>query len=43
MGWFDEQIRQRKLNDDRLFEEAFADIAGAVTGSKVYEALNDFQ
>lgn len=43
MGWFDEQIRQRKLNDDRLFEEAFADIAGAVTGSKVYAALNDFQ
>ena len=43
MGWFDEQIRQRKLNDDCLFEEAFADIAGAVTGSKVYAALNDFQ
>lgn len=43
MGWFDEQIRQRKLNDDRLFEEAFADIAGAVTGSRVYAALNDFQ
>ncbi len=43
MGWFDEQIRQRKLNDDRLFEEAFADIAGAVTGKRVYSALNDFQ
>ena len=43
MGWFDEQIRQRKLNDDRLFEEAFADIAGAVTRNRVYSALNDFQ
>ena len=43
MGWFDEQIRQRKLNDDCLFEEAFADIAGAVTGKRVYSALNDFQ
>lgn len=43
MGWFDEQIRQRKLSDDCLFEEAFADIAGAVTGKRVYSALNDFQ
>lgn len=43
MGWFDEQIRQRKLNDDYIFEEAFADIAGAVTGSRAYSVLNDFQ
>lgn len=43
MGWFDEQIRQRKLNDDYIFEEAFADIAGAVTGSRAYSVLNDLQ
>ena len=23
MGWFDEQIKQRKQSDDQLFEEAF--------------------
>ena len=27
MGWFDEQIKQRKQNDDELFAEAFAGIA----------------
>ena len=39
MGWFDEQIKQRKQNDDELFAEAFAGIAGAVTGEKI-SALN---
>ena len=39
MGWFDEQIKQRKQNDDELFAEAFAGIAGAVTGAKI-SALN---
>ncbi|HIU59729.1 MAG TPA: NHLP family bacteriocin export ABC transporter permease/ATPase subunit, partial [Candidatus Scatosoma pullistercoris] len=39
MGWFDEQIKQRKQNDDELFAEAFAGIAGAVTGEKL-SALN---
>lgn len=39
MGWFDEQIKQRKQNDDELFAEAFAGIAGAVTGVKI-SALN---
>ena len=27
MGWFDEQIRLRKLNDEEMFEDAFLDMA----------------
>ena len=34
MGWFDEQIKQRKRNDDDIFSEAFVGIADAVLGSK---------
>lgn len=41
MGWFDEQIKERKQNDDNVFSDAFANIAGAVMGKKVSEALND--
>lgn len=41
MGWFDEQIRQRKQNDDDTFAESFIHIAGAVMGPKVLAALND--
>lgn len=41
MGWFDEQIRERKKYDDELFSDAFADIAGAVLGTKLSETLND--
>ena len=32
MGWFDEQIRQRKLEDDRIFRESLKGAAGAVLG-----------
>jgi NHLM bacteriocin system ABC transporter ATP-binding protein len=39
MGWFDEQIKQRKKNDDDLFEEAFVGIADAVLGSKMSAAF----
>ena len=35
MGWFDEQIRLRKQNDDDVFEEAFVGMADAVLGSKM--------
>ncbi|MDC7287511.1 NHLP bacteriocin export ABC transporter permease/ATPase subunit [Blautia schinkii] len=41
MGWFDEQIRQRKQNDNDVFEESFSNIAGAVMGGRVSDALND--
>ena len=35
MGWFDEQIRERREQDQRAFEESFASIAGAVLGRPV--------
>ena len=38
MGWFDEQIKQRKQSDDQLFEEAFVRIADAVLGTKMSTA-----
>lgn len=41
MGWFDEQIRQRKEQDQNTFEEAFAGISDAVTGARVSSALAD--
>ncbi|MBQ3843088.1 MAG: NHLP bacteriocin export ABC transporter permease/ATPase subunit [Ruminiclostridium sp.] len=41
MGWFDEQIKQRKRSDDELFTEAFIDIAGSVMGRKISAALSD--
>lgn len=41
MGWFDEQIKQRKQNDDDVFADSFVQIAGAVMGSRVSAVLND--
>ena len=41
MGWFDEQIRQRKISDEEAFREAFVDMAGVVMGAKVKAAMND--
>lgn len=38
MGWFDEQIKQRKQSDDQLFEEAFVRMADAVLGTKMSAA-----
>ena len=34
MGWFDEQIKQRRKHDENVFSEAFADIADAVLGTR---------
>ena len=34
MGWFDEQIKERKRSDDALFEESFVNMADAVLGSR---------
>jgi len=39
MGWFDEQIKERKRNDDAVFAEAFAGIADAVMGSRISAAF----
>ncbi len=41
MGWFDEQIRARKEADRSVFEESFEEIAGAVMGQRMSQALND--
>lgn len=41
MGWFSEQIKQRKMNDDRVFSDSFVSIAEAVVGKKVSAALYD--
>ena len=32
MGWFDEQIHDRKRSDNEIFSESFEQMAGAVTG-----------
>ena len=40
MGWFDEQIKQRKKADDEMFSEAFVGIADAVLGSKMSAAFS---
>lgn len=36
MGWFEEQIKQRKISDDKAFHETFAAIASSVTGRNFY-------
>ncbi|MGN0670565.1 MAG: NHLP family bacteriocin export ABC transporter permease/ATPase subunit, partial [Oscillospiraceae bacterium] len=41
MGWFDEQIKQRKQNDNDVFADTFINMAGAVMGKKLSQALND--
>ena len=41
MGWVDEQIKQRKENDDKVFSDSFINVAGAVMGTKISAALND--
>ena len=41
MGWFDEQIRARKDADQAVLEDSFQQMAGAVMGRRMSEALND--
>ena len=41
MGWFDEQIRDRKRNDDDAFAESFANMAAAVTGKRIETFLDN--
>ena len=41
MGWFDEQIRQRKEHDRNAFEETFLEISDTVTGARASAALAD--
>jgi len=41
MGWFEEQIRQRKQYSDEAFEEAFYKVADSVTGKNVSKAMEN--
>lgn len=41
MGWFNEQIKQRKTCDNDAFFESFDNIANAVMGKKISSAMND--
>ena len=41
MGWFDEQIRQRKQNDQNIFEDALFGMTSAVLGKQGANVLND--
>lgn len=37
MGWFDEQIKSRKLKDDEVYQDAFSQLADAVMGKEVID------
>ena len=37
MGWFDEQIKQRKLSDQEVFEDSFMQVAGVILGRRVVD------
>ena len=41
MGWFEEKISLRTLRDDEVIEDSFLEIAGAVMGKRLSDALND--
>ena len=41
MDWFDDQIRERERSNAAMFEESFRDIAGAIMGKRLSEALAD--
>lgn len=41
MGWFDEQIKQRKEKDEEAFEESFERLAGSVLGHRIRTAFDD--
>ena len=40
MGWFDDQIKERKRLDDEVFSDSFVNIAGAVIGKKIYSQIS---
>lgn len=41
MGWFDEQIKQRKQLDDEVFSDSFVHMAEAVVGGRAFSLLKD--
>ncbi len=40
MGWFDEQIKQRKISDQEVFEDSFVKIADVVLGNRASKDFN---
>jgi len=41
MGWFNDQIHERRLKDDEALENAFVDVVSAVIGKKAGTTVND--
>ena len=41
MGWFEEQIEQRKQYSEEAFEEAFYKLSDSITGKNVSKAMED--
>ena len=41
MGWFENQIEQRRKSDDQLLEDSFVKIAGVVLGQRTAEKIGD--
>ncbi|MGN1406146.1 MAG: NHLP bacteriocin export ABC transporter permease/ATPase subunit [Erysipelotrichaceae bacterium] len=41
MGWFNEQIKERKISDNSAFQASFDNITASVLGKKMSSALND--
>ena len=41
MGWFDEQIKERKKHDREAIEEALTEISHSATGKHPFAALQD--
>ncbi len=41
MGWFEEQIKQRTISDDKAFRSTFSRIASSVTGDRSYFSDTD--
>ena len=41
MSWFNEQIKQRKLSDQEVFEDSFMQVASVVLGNRVTSRLQN--
>ena len=41
MGWFENQIEERKKTDQQLLEDSFVKISSAVMGKRIAEKIND--
>ena len=41
MGWFDQQIKQRKLSDQEVLEDSFMEVASVILGNNIARRLNN--